>query len=69
MAAVDSDGDGLSDALEQALLEQFRPQFMIGRGDCAKVPAEFLAGGEDAKGEGAERNDLRAGVSGGRFYG
>jgi hypothetical protein len=39
---VDSDGDGLSDALEQALLVQFAPTFMIGRQDCSNVPSEFL---------------------------
>jgi hypothetical protein len=38
---VDSDGDGLSDALEQALLVQFAPAFMVGRQDCSNVPAEF----------------------------
>ena len=38
---VDSDHDGLSDALEQALLIQFAPQFMIGEHDCSNVPAEF----------------------------
>ena len=40
----DSDSDGLNDALEQALLEQFAPRFMIGRQDCAGVPAEFQPG-------------------------
>jgi hypothetical protein len=39
--AVDSDQDGLSDALEQALLIQFAPTFMVGRQDCAGIPAEF----------------------------
>ena len=39
--AVDSDQDGLSDALEQELLVQFAPTFMIGRQDCAGIPAEF----------------------------
>jgi hypothetical protein len=40
---VDTDGDGLSDALEQALLVQFAPAFMIGRHDCSDVPSEFLS--------------------------
>jgi len=31
----------LSDALEQSLLVQFAPTFMIGRHDCSDVPAEF----------------------------
>jgi hypothetical protein len=39
--AVDSDHDGLSDSLEQALLIQFAPAFMVGREDCAGIPAEF----------------------------
>lgn len=38
---VDSDHDGLSDALEQALLIQFKPLFMISQGDCSGVPAQF----------------------------
>ncbi|HEX9201401.1 MAG TPA: hypothetical protein VF865_17725 [Acidobacteriaceae bacterium] len=40
-AHVDSDADGLDDAVEQQLLEQFAPRFMVGRGDCSGVPAEF----------------------------
>ena len=38
---VDSDHDGLSDDLEEALLIQFKPIFMVSRGDCSDVPAEF----------------------------
>jgi hypothetical protein len=41
---IDSDHDGLSDALEQSLLAQFEPAFMIGRHDCSDVPAEFRTG-------------------------
>jgi hypothetical protein len=41
--AIDSDHDGLTDAEEQALLEQFAPQFMISRDDCSNQPAEFEA--------------------------
>lgn len=37
----DSDGDGLSDALEQELLVQFAPTFLIARHDCSGSPAEF----------------------------
>ncbi len=37
----DSDGDGLNDALEQKLLEQFQPTFLIGTHDCSDQPAEF----------------------------
>jgi hypothetical protein len=40
-AGPDSDQDGMSDALEQALLIQFAPAFMVGRHDCAGIPAEF----------------------------
>jgi hypothetical protein len=38
---VDSDHDGMSDALEQSLLEQFAPTFMVGQHDCSNMPAEF----------------------------
>lgn len=37
----DSDGDGLSDALEQRLLDRFVPAFEIGAHDCSERPAEF----------------------------
>src|ERR1700761_4074599 len=40
---TDSDADGLSDELEQALLEQFVPSLMIADKDCSNVPAEFLS--------------------------
>ena len=40
---IDSDRDGLSDQLEQKLLLQFSPNFMIGENDCAGSPAEFRA--------------------------
>ncbi|HEY4010438.1 MAG TPA: hypothetical protein VGM11_09835 [Acidobacteriaceae bacterium] len=42
--AVDSDHDGLGDVLEQALLMQFAPRFMIGERDCSGLPAEFTPG-------------------------
>jgi len=42
VTAIDSDQDGLSDALEQKLLIQFAPTFMVGRQDCAGIPAEFM---------------------------
>lgn len=38
---LDSDHDGLSDELEQALLEKFVPSFMISGSDCSNIPAEF----------------------------
>lgn len=41
-AAVDSDHDGLSDALENALLAQFAPQFMVSSNDCSVRPAEIV---------------------------
>jgi hypothetical protein len=31
----------MSDAMEQALLVQFAPTFLVGRHDCARAPAEF----------------------------
>jgi hypothetical protein len=40
---TDTDADGLSDALEQRLPVQFAPSFVMGRHDCAGVPAEFQA--------------------------
>ena len=43
-APMDSDHDGLSDAVEQALLMQFEPKFWVGEHDCSNVPAEFEAG-------------------------
>lgn len=39
---VDSDHDGLSDALENALLLQFAPRFMVGSDDCSGRPAQFV---------------------------
>ncbi len=38
---TDTDHDGLSDDLEQKLLGQFMPTFMIGDHDCSIRPAEF----------------------------
>lgn len=53
--ALDSDHDGLSDALEQSLLQRFAPAFQADPHDCAGEPAFFLpdqltpiAAGEDA---------------------
>ncbi|MGE5110063.1 MAG: hypothetical protein ACM3JB_04325 [Acidobacteriaceae bacterium] len=40
----DSDHDGLSDALEQQLLEKFRPVFMIDARECDVAPASFAPG-------------------------
>lgn len=40
-ANADSDSDGLSDVVEQALLVQFAPTFVVGQGDCSNLPAEF----------------------------
>ncbi len=39
----DSDHDGLSDELEQALLKQFAPAFMVSPNDCSNAPASFTA--------------------------
>jgi len=40
-STLDSDHDGLADSLEQSLLEQFRPRFIISQADCSIRPAEF----------------------------
>lgn len=40
-AATDSDNDGISDELEQSLLAQFAPTFMVDPHDCSALPAEF----------------------------
>jgi hypothetical protein len=40
----DTDADGLSDVLEQRLLVQFAPYFLIGEHDCSNVPALFRTG-------------------------
>jgi hypothetical protein len=42
--AVDSDHDGISDDLEQSLLVQFAPKFLVGSHDCSNIPAEFQPG-------------------------
>lgn len=42
-AALDSDADGLSDQLEQQLLQQFAPTLHIARQDCSNQPARFEA--------------------------
>ena len=44
VARLDSDADGLSDAMEQALLERFLPRFQISGGECDGKPARFAAG-------------------------
>jgi len=41
---IDSDHDGLSDALEQALLVRFVPLFQTASQDCAGRPARFAPG-------------------------
>ena len=41
--AIDSDHDGLSDALESRLIEQFRPVWMVSAQDCSSIPARFVA--------------------------
>jgi hypothetical protein len=45
--AVDTDHDGLSDDLEQAILVQFKPRFMVDQADCSGVPAEFRPEDQD----------------------
>ena len=41
---VDSDHDGLSDGLEDALLQRFQPAFHISHADCSARPARFTPG-------------------------
>lgn len=41
---ADSDHDGLSDAMEQSLLERFVPRFKVSKGDCGVAPSSFVAG-------------------------
>src|SRR5450432_3733714 len=43
-ASPDSDHDGLSDQLEQSLLDQFGPDFRISQDDCSNLPGEFRRG-------------------------
>lgn len=43
-AQTDTDHDGLSDALESALLEQFAPTFLVSQTDCSMRPARFTPG-------------------------
>lgn len=42
----DDDRDGIADEYEQALLETFRPTFLISVNDCDNLPAEFLSDSE-----------------------
>ncbi len=44
---ADTDRDGLSDALEQEMLERFEPRFMLNKSDCAHKPAYFAPGSPD----------------------
>jgi len=40
--AQDLDRDGLSDRLEQTLLERFAPTLLLSRGECEDAPASFV---------------------------
>lgn len=44
---ADLDRDGIDDAVEQALLNQFLPQFRLSAGGCDEAPALFLEGALD----------------------
>ncbi|HZO57286.1 MAG TPA: hypothetical protein VFB63_31540 [Bryobacteraceae bacterium] len=44
--AADADRDGLDDAVEQSLLEQFLPRFHLSKGECGASAAEFIAGAD-----------------------
>lgn len=41
VSAQDLDRDGLSDQLEQALLDRFAPTLLLARGECEVAPASF----------------------------
>jgi hypothetical protein len=40
--SLDSDHDGLSDVIEDQLISQFLPKFMVSRKDCSTAPAQFI---------------------------
>ena len=42
--SIDSDHDGLSDDLEQSLLDRFQPTWMISASDCAGIPVRLAPG-------------------------
>src|SRR5436190_22158832 len=42
--AQDRDRDGLDDAVEQRLIEQFVPSFLLSADECDGVPAAFSSG-------------------------
>jgi len=42
VAAQDLDRDGLSDHLEQTLLDKFAPTLLLARGECDGLPASFM---------------------------
>jgi hypothetical protein len=44
LSSADTDRDGLSDELEQSLLEEFTPTFMMDPQECSAIPAEFARG-------------------------
>ncbi len=46
---ADLDRDGLDDALEQKLLRQFLPVFLVSGGECDVAPAEFVAGAAEPR--------------------
>jgi hypothetical protein len=40
--SLDGDRDGIADSLENSLLAQFSPVFMVSRTDCSVSPAQFI---------------------------
>lgn len=44
---IDGDRDGISDALEQALLDRFAPTFFVSASECDTLPASFKANAAD----------------------
>jgi len=45
----DSDFDGVPDAVEQAVLDQFRPKLLVSADECDGLPAEFDAAAREPK--------------------
>ena len=41
---LDSDHDGISDAVENSLLTAFEPHFFVSSRDCSALPARFVPG-------------------------
>lgn len=47
--AGDADHDGVPDAVERAVIEQFRPALLVSAGECDGLPAEFVPGAPEPR--------------------